>query len=86
MIDKTAQPSIAAFVFGLAVVALLVKRAGWSARIITGTLALFWIWMGSVYHISHFSTINPSALVFGVLFIVQGIILAKNRRWKEGPS
>jgi hypothetical protein len=66
---------IAAYVLGLAVVALLVKRAQWSARFITGTLSLFWIWMGAVYHITHFSTINPAARIFGVLFIVQGIIL-----------
>jgi hypothetical protein len=67
---------IVAYVLGLAVVAALVRRSSWSARFTTGTLALFWIWMGAVYHIAHFSTINPAARIFGVLFIVQGVILA----------
>jgi len=67
---------IAAYVLSLAVVVVLVKQAGWSGRLITGVLALFWIRIGAVYHIIYFSAINPAARVFGVLFIVQGIILA----------
>jgi len=66
---------IFAYVLGLAVVFFLVKKARWSDRFITGILALFWIWMGTVYHLKYFSTINPAALIFGVLFILQGIIL-----------
>jgi len=67
---------IVAYVLGLAVVIALIKKVRWSDQFIAGALALFWIWMGAVYHIVHFSAINPVARVFGVLFIVQGIILA----------
>lgn len=67
---------IVAYVLGLAVIVALVKKGRWSDRAITGVLALSWIWMGSVYHLIHFSTINPAARVFGALFIVQGMILA----------
>ena len=38
-------------------------------------LALFWAWVGVVYHIKFFSPINPVAKVFGVLFIVESILL-----------
>lgn len=45
-------------------------------RIILGILAVFWAWMGGVYHIGFFSRINPASYVFGVLFVVQGALLA----------
>jgi len=35
-------------------------------------LALYWFWMGAVYHIGFFSEINPAAYLFGALFILQG--------------
>lgn len=37
-------------------------------------LALLWLWMGSVYHLIFFSVINPAAYVFGVVFVLQGIL------------
>lgn len=50
----------------------LSKRAG-KNQIIGGLLGIFWIWMGVVYHIVFFSTINPPAYLFGGIFILQGI-------------
>lgn len=35
---------------------------------------LFWVWMGLFYHIVHFSTINPAAWIFGICFVVQGLL------------
>jgi hypothetical protein len=67
---------IVAYLLGLAVVVGIASHARWSGRLITATLAVFWIWMGAVYHIIHFSVINPVAWVFGALFILQGVILA----------
>ena len=37
-------------------------------------LALFWLWMGAVYHLAFFRTINPAAVAFGVAFILQGAL------------
>ena len=42
-------------------------------KIVPIILATFWIWMGIVYHIGYFSAINKVAILFGVLFILQGI-------------
>ena len=37
--------------------------------------ALLWAWTGSAYHWLLFSTINPVARVFGVLFVAEGLLL-----------
>ena len=45
-----------------------------STRSILAILAGLWFWMGIVYHVIFFSAINPAAIVFGALFILQGCI------------
>ena len=45
-------------------------------KIISIVLSFFWLWMGIVYHIIFFSTINKAAYIFGAFFIVQGIMFA----------
>jgi len=47
-----------------------------ATRLISITLAFFWLWMGIVYHIIFFSEINTAAYIFGGLFILQGIMFA----------
>ena len=42
-------------------------------KLIAGLLGLFWLWIGIVYHISFFASINKAAYVFGGLFVLQGI-------------
>ncbi len=55
---------------GLALVLAVRKRPS-SDRIISGILALLWLWMGAVYHLTFFSAINNAAIAFGALFILQ---------------
>jgi hypothetical protein len=43
-------------------------------RLIAAVLALFWLWMGIVYHLVFFARINPAANYFGALFIVQALL------------
>jgi Family of unknown function (DUF6064) len=45
-----------------------------SNKIISVTLAFFWLWMGIVYHFIFFTAINKAAYLFGTLFILQGIL------------
>lgn len=52
----------------------LFKKSKNSDFIICTGLALFWLWMGIVYHIIFFTRINPAAYLFGSLFIVQGLL------------
>ena len=42
----------------------------------SGVLALFWIWMGFVYHWGFFRSINPAASIFAVAFIAEGVLIA----------
>lgn len=65
---------IIAYFLGAAAVVLVFRENKLSGRIISGILALFWIWIGIVYHIFYFSTINPIALAFGVLFVLEGLL------------
>ena len=53
---------------------LAIKPNSSSDKIISGILTFFWLWMGIVYHIIFFTTINKAAYLFGALFIIQGIL------------
>jgi hypothetical protein len=50
-------------------------KKSYSDKIIISILAFLWLWMGVVYHFIYFSTINKAAIVFGSLFIIQGLLL-----------
>lgn len=65
---------ILAYALGLLCVFLLFRNVKYSGRIIYGILSVFWIWMGAVYHIAYFSSINKAAYGFGALFILEGLI------------
>ena len=41
---------------------------------LTLLLALQWLWSGIMYHLVHFTSINPAAYLFGVFFIVQAVL------------
>lgn len=47
-----------------------------SDKVIGGLLALFWLWNGIVFQWMHFSQINPTARMFGVVLAVQGLLFA----------
>lgn len=66
---------VVAYALGLAAVFLVFLRSRWSSALIAAILAAAWIWTGAVYHLQHFATINFWAPVFGVAFILQGLLL-----------
>lgn len=65
---------IIAYLLAAGALLLTVRRRPYTDRVVGGILAFFWIWMGAVYHLAFFSTINPAAYGFGALFIVQGVL------------
>ncbi len=65
---------IIAYILGIAALVLAVRKVNLADRIISAILAIFWVWMGIFYHILHFSVINPAAWVFGIVFILQGLL------------
>jgi hypothetical protein len=46
-------------------------------RAVSSLLAVHWAWSGVAYHLALFTRINPAAWVFGALFIVQALLLAR---------
>jgi hypothetical protein len=53
---------------------LVIKPIPQSDKIINSILAFFWFWMGIVFHLTYFTTINKAAYLFGGLFILQGLL------------
>lgn len=62
----------------LAIIAVGAAVAGGrgASKIASGIVAALWIWMGAVYHLAFFRAINPAALAFGSLFLIEGILIA----------
>ena len=63
---------LVAYLLGFAAVGLAVWQKAGADRAISGILALFWFWIGGVYHLTFFAAINKAAYLFGSLFILQG--------------
>jgi hypothetical protein len=57
----------------LAAVGLAFRGRG--GRVVGVILGGLWLWMGAVYHLVFFRTINPAAAAFGALFVLEGLLL-----------
>ncbi len=53
---------------------LALKPKPKSNKVVSLILAFLWLWMGIVYHLKFFTAINKAAYLFGLVFIVQGIL------------
>jgi hypothetical protein len=62
---------------GLLSILFLVQRTPRSGRLVAGALGVMWIWTGVAYHWLFFAPINPAALLFGALFVVQGMMFLR---------
>jgi hypothetical protein len=62
----------------LAVIAVVaaVRGGRGPSRIAAGILAALWLWVGVVYHVAFFRAINPGALLFGSVFVLEGALIA----------
>lgn len=69
-----AQPI--AWLLGVAALAALVRRETRIQRLALWIMAAMWFWTGVAYHWLFFSEINPAAILFGLLFVAQGGLLA----------
>ncbi|HVO74355.1 MAG TPA: DUF6064 family protein [Ignavibacteriaceae bacterium] len=54
---------------------LIFVKNKYSGKIISLVISIFWLWVGIVYHIIFFSSINKAAYVFGSLFILEGLMI-----------
>jgi len=62
------------YVLALAILFCIFWSSPRTDKVVFFILAFLWFWMGVVYHIIYFSSINRAAYLFGVLFIIQGLI------------
>lgn len=62
------------YAMGIFAICLALQRTADLSKSISFILALFWIWMGLVYHLWFFSVINRAALIFAAFFVLQGIL------------
>lgn len=65
---------LVAYLLGATVIICVFWKSSASDKIINAILGIFWLWIGVVYHILFFSSINNAALGFGALFIIQGLL------------
>jgi hypothetical protein len=63
-----------AYLLGLIAVVALMRGSPPANRVIALVLATMWTWTGVAYHGLFFARINPLAVVFGGLFVVQGML------------
>lgn len=75
--NEAVWPLQFAFVALAVATVVVVVRGRWhsSRRFAGAVLAFFWLWMGVVYHFLFFKAINPLAPAFGILFIVQALLV-----------
>ena len=61
---------------GMAAAGVLFTKSAHKERVCLALLSLLWAWMGAAYHLRYFATINPAAIIFGLLTIVESGLLA----------
>jgi hypothetical protein len=66
---------VALWLASFAALVSLVLGSQRSQRFINGLLVTHWLWAAAAYHLGFFSSINPAALLFGGLFVIQAGIL-----------
>ena len=49
-------------------------RGNVPSRVISVVLGILWLWTGIVYHLMFFSSINPAAILFAALFILEAFV------------
>jgi len=72
------HPLASALAAAIAVIALLLAIRGTapSRRAVPLLLAACWAWIGAVWHFGIFAQLNFAAPAYGILFFLQGVILA----------
>ena len=74
---------IVAYLLGGLAMYLAYKSSARNSRIISLILASFWLWMGALYHLTFFTSINITAYGFGLIFIIQGLLFLGAGVWQD---
>jgi hypothetical protein len=71
------------YALGILAIFLALQRKADFSKSVSLILALIWIWMGLVYHLSFFSAISKAALIFATFFVLQGVLFFIAGVWKN---
>lgn len=73
---------IVAYLLGVVAMYLAFRNMAGRDRVISLILSIFWLWMGGLYHLTFFTSINAAAYGFGMIFLVQGLLFFGAGVWK----
>jgi hypothetical protein len=73
--DAVWPAQFALYALAIAAVILALRRSSGASRAAFVILALLWLWMGVVYHAGFFAEVNPAAIGFSAVFLVQALLL-----------
>lgn len=65
---------VAIYIIAAIAIYLVFKPGKYSNKVVSGILAVMWLWVGIAYHWAFFASINPAAKLFGAFFVLQGLI------------
>lgn len=65
---------VVAYILGIAILFLVVKKTKYSSRISAAILSFLWLWIGIVFFLFYFGPVFTPSYFFGGLFIIQGIL------------
>jgi len=61
---------------GVIVAISAMAKTGYASRVASGVLVFYWLWVGIVFNGLVFSELSNTSMVFAVLFVIEGILLA----------
>lgn len=61
----------------LGIICLILIHTGksYKDKLIGSYIGMLWSWIGIMYHLAFFTSINKAAYIFGILFILQGLVV-----------
>jgi hypothetical protein len=65
---------VVAYILGIAILFLVVKKTKYSSRISAAMLSFLWLWNGIVFFLFYFGPVFTPSFFFGGLFIIQGLL------------
>lgn len=76
--NRTTWPVLLLLWLASLVCVVALARGTVPGRRVSALLAVHWLWSGVAYHAWFFTSINPSARVFAVFFVVQGLLFLRS--------
>lgn len=65
---------IIVYLVTIAILVMMFMKIRHTGKIIAAWLGILWFWVGIVFNLIYFSRVTQGGFVFGVIFIIQGLI------------